>query len=180
MDSEEALSQYINAEAKKKGLSTKDAKKAIKKLKSGGMMGQVAPQLHSQFMEMNPNMTPKEKLRMKMRKLKESRGNKVAKTASYEKTREEVHKRKKQELEDKVKAKQDAVARKRNHRKKIKDLGKKLGIVTQEMYNKCMINLQNNTYDDPSMVNRDRNIVELYGVQQEFKESIDLNDLDDI
>ena len=90
MNGEENLDQLVKEQALRQGISSKDAKKALKKLKAGGMMAQIAPQLHSQFMEMNPNMSPRDKLRAKMNKMRESRGNKTSKTQSYEKTRQEA------------------------------------------------------------------------------------------
>ena len=180
MNSEEDLEQLVKSEALRKGISSKDAKKALKKLKAGGMMAQIAPQLHSQFMDMNPNMSPRDKLRAKMNKMRESRGNKTSKTQSYEKTRQEVHDRKQKEQEAKeLKIKQEAQRRK-NHRKKIKELGKKLGEISQEHYNECMLRINQNSYKDNSEKNRDKNIVELYGIQQSFNETINMEELDDI
>lgn len=179
-DSDQELSKFINEEAKKKGLSGKEARKALKKLKGGGMMAQVAPQLHSQFMEMNPNLTPRDKLRMKMQKLREGRSTKASKVMAYEKTRQEMQERQEREQtekEEKIKAEAN---RKRNHRKRLKELEKRLGNVTQELYNRCMLQLQENKYNDEGHRNHDKNIIELYAKQQEFKEEIDMDDLDDI
>jgi hypothetical protein len=181
-DSDQALSQFISQEAKKKGLSSKDARKALKKLKSGGMMAQVAPQLHSQFMEMNPNITARDKLQMKMQKLREGRVSKHGKAMAYEKTRQDMHERQEREHIEQEEKKEADENRKRNHRKRLKELEKRLGTVSQELYNRCMVQLQNNNYPagDEGPKNRDRNIVELYGQQQEFKEQIDMDELDKI
>jgi hypothetical protein len=180
MESDQALSKFIGDEAKKKGISGKDARKALKKLKGGGMMAQVAPQLHSQFMEMDPTMTPRDKLRMKMRKMQENRGSKQSKATSYERSKKEVKERQELEQLEKEQKKKQAVQRKRNHRKRIKELGKKLGPISHELYNECMGKIQSNNYTEDSKRNRDKNIIELYGQQQQFKEQINMDDLDDI
>lgn len=180
MESEKALSKFIGEEAKKKGISNKDARKALKKLKSGGLMAQVAPQLHSQFMEMNPNMTAREKYQMKMNKLRGARANKTSKASAYEKTRKEVQENQEREKQEKELKKKQEAQRKRNHRKKLKELEKKLGTITQELYNRCMTRIQEDKYQDEGSKNRDRNIVELYGQQQQFVGKIDMDELDDI
>jgi len=179
-DSDQQLSKFISDEAKKKGISSKDARKALKKLKGGGMMAQVAPQLHSQFMGMNPNMTPRDKLRMKMRKLQENRSNKQTKTKTYERTRVEMKEREQRKKEENENKKQQTLINNRNHRKRIKELEKKLGIISQEQYNSCMTQIQLNKYTDNGLRNRDKNIIELYGRQQLFTEQIDMNDLDSL
>ena len=180
LDSNQALSNFINMEAAKKGLSSKDARKALKKLKSGGMMAQVAPQLHSQFMEMNPNLTAKEKLQMKLKKLRDGRTSKHIKTAEYEKTRQEMQERQAAEEQEKEDKKKAAEIAKRNHRKRLKELSKRLGVISQETYNRAMSNIKEDKYTDPGLKNRDRNIVELYGQQQNFNTQINMEELDEI
>lgn len=177
---DKALSQFINDEARKKGISTKEAKKALKKLKSGGMMAQVAPQLHAQFMEMNPNLSARDKLRMKRQKMREGRSNKVSKERSYERTRKEMQERKEREEKEREQKKQQAIVDARNYRKRLRELEKKIGQVSQELYNKCMENMRTDSYTDEGQRNRERKIIDLYAKQQEFNEKINMNDLDDI
>lgn len=177
---DKALSQFINEEARKKGISSKEAKKAFKKLKSGGMMAQVAPQLHAQFMEMNPNLTARDKLRMKRQKMREGRSNKASKERSYERSRQEMQERQQREKEEREQKKQQDIQKARNYRKRLKELEKKIGQVSQELYNKCMDNIQLDNYTDDGERNRDRKIVDLYAQQQQFKEQIDMDDLDNI
>lgn len=174
-----ALAKMVQVEAKKSGISSKDAKKALKKLRTGGM-AQIAPQLQSSLMDMNPNMTPKDKLRAKMRKMQDSRTKKQTKEQSYEKTRQEVYERQAREEEEKAEKKKAEIQRRKNHVKKIKLLEKQLGTITHEMYNSCMSRLKDNAYDNDGSRNRDRNIAELYGKQQAFASKIELNDMDDI
>lgn len=172
------LSKLVQQEAKKNGISSKDARKAVKKLRSGGIMAQVAPELHSQFMQLDPNLTPRDRLRAKLGKMRNGRANKVAKAATYEKERKETL-RKKEEREAEIERKKKAAAQqKKNHRKKLKALEKQLGEITQELYNTCMTRLQNDDYTDQSMRNRDRNITELYAQQQQFSDEIDMDDMD--
>lgn len=180
LDSNQALSNFVNIEAAKKGLSSKDAKKALKKLKSGGMMAQIAPQLHSQFMEMNPNLTAKEKLQMKLKKLRDGRAGKHIKTAEYEKTRQEMLEREEAAEQARIDKQKADEVNKRNHRKRLKELEKRLGVISQELYNQSMTNLKLNTYTDPGLRRRDCNIVELYGQQQKFQSQINMDELDEI
>ena len=180
LENENKLDELVMSQAMKKGLSAKDAKKALKKLKAGGMMAQVAPHLQSQFMEMNPNMSLRDKLRAKTRKMQEARSNKQSKESSYEKTRQSVYNRQEQEKQDKEQKKKKETQRKKNHRKKIKELGKKLGEIKVEHYNECLLRVNENQYKDSSELNRDKNIIELYGIQQSFKDTIAMDDLDDI
>lgn len=172
------LSKLVQQEAKKNGISSKDARKAVKKLRSGGIMAQVAPELHNQFMQLDPNLTPRDRLRAKLGKMRNGRSNKVAKAATYEKERQQTL-RKKEEREAEAERKKKAEAqRKKNHKKKLKALEKQLGEITQELYNTCMTRIQNNDYTDQSMKNRDRNITELYAQQQQFSSEIDMDDMD--
>jgi hypothetical protein len=48
------------------------------------------------------------------------------------------------------------------------------------MYTQCMLQVKDDKYTDEGLRNRDRNIIELYGQQQEFKDKIDMDDLDAI
>ena len=99
---------------------------------------------------------------------------------AYEQTKQEVHKRQEQDALKKEEKKKAAANRKRNHRKRLKELDKKLGAITHELYNRCMSQLQDNKYNDDGEKNRDRNIVELYGQQQKFSDQIDMDDMDTI
>lgn len=178
-DSEQALSQFLSQEAKKKGLQNKDAKKALKKLKSGGM-AQVAPELHSQFMEMNPTMTVAERYRMKMQQLRTGRSSKHSKNMAYDKVRQEMKEREdkeKIEAEEKAKA---AEEKKRDRQKRLEELSKRLGTISQELYNRCMTQLMENNYPDPETKQRDIDITDLYAQQQEFRDSIADDDLDEL
>ena len=43
-----------------------------------------------------------------------------------------------------------------------------------------MLRLNENSYKDNSQKNRDKNIIELYGIQQKFNETINMDELDEI
>lgn len=176
----DALSKMVHAEAKKSGISAKDARKAVKKLKSKGMMAQVAPKLQSQFRELDPNRTNRDKIRDRLRELRSERTNKVAKAQSYERTKQRVYEQREKDKVEKENAKKRAAQRRRNHAKKIRNLEKQIGTVTHEMYNMCMKRLQEDSYEEEGIRNRDRNIVELYGKQQTFSSKVDMEDIDDI
>ncbi len=170
----DAISDLVHKEAKKAGISAKNARKAIKKLKSGSVMSQIAPELESSFMSMNPNQSPKDKLRATIRKLQGSRSSAVAKANTFEQMKQKVY----DEREKEAKAERQKVQQK-NHRRKIKELGKTLGTVTQALYTECMTRAKADNYSDTGMKNRDKNIIELYCQQQEFSTKIDLDQMDD-
>lgn len=173
------LDALVQAQAKQAGLSGKQAKQALKKLREGGLMAQIAPQLQQQFSDMNPTLSPRDRLKAKLNNAKLSRSTKEVKTAVYEKQKEEVHKREEKATEDKDKSKEAAKRRKRAHQIKLKQLEEKLGQVTPEMYRECLMRQSAKCYKDESERNRDRNIIDLYSKQQEFSDKIDMNDLDD-
>ena len=172
------LSQLVHKEASKSGISPKDARKAYKKLRSGGMMAQIAPQLHNQFMSLNPTLTARDKLRMKIRQMDASRSSKACKERAYEKTREEAKKAEADEASAKVESVRLEAQKLHNHRKRLKNLEKRMGIISQELYNATLISIRENKYTDDGLRNRDKNIIELYGMLQEFSEKIDMNDID--
>jgi hypothetical protein len=171
-----ALNDLVSNQAQKSGFSQKETARALRKLKEGGMMAQIAPQLQGQFMSMNPNATPRERLRQKLGSLSASRQCKDVKVRNFEKQKMQVEEDKVKE-EEKKQAKQKAV---KNQRKKLKDLEKRIGVVNEDMYLQCIKTLEagSATVDE---VNRCNNIVSLYAKQQCFRESINIEtDLDDL
>lgn len=175
------LSQLVNAQAKKAGFSQKDAARALDKLKKGGMMAQIAPHLEEQFMSMNPNATPREKLRMKLSRMSAARQTKLAKAVNYEKQREQVLKDKEQEEKEKMDDAANKVKQARNHRRRLRELEKKMGQISDEIYFQSMTALESGKLKDEGEIQRHNNIIELYGQQRSFKEKIDLDeDLKDL
>jgi len=174
------LDALVQAQAKQAGLSSKQAKQALKKLREGGLMAQIAPHLEQQVSAMNPLMSPRDKLRAKLNNAKMSRSTKDVKAAVYEKQKEEVTLRKETETSAKEKEKEALKRRKKAHQLKLKQLEEKLGMVTQEVYRECLERQRLKSYKDDSESNRDRNIIDLYSKQQEFTDKINMDDLDDI
>ena len=127
---------------------------------------------------MNPNLTPQDKLRAKLNNARMGRSTKEVKTTAYEKQREEVHQREEKEAVAKEEAKEAAKRRKRAHQQKIKELEKKLGTISSDMYMGCLARQKENVYRDEGDRNRDRNIIELYSKQQAFTEEINMSDLE--
>ena len=133
MDSKE-LDALVQAQAKQAGLTSKQVKQALKKLREGGLMAQIAPQLQQAMSGMNPNQSPRDRLRAKLNTAKLTRATKDVKAANYEKQKEEVHQREEAEKEAKEQAIEAAKRKKRAHQQKLKDLEKKLGQIPEEMY----------------------------------------------
>ncbi len=175
------LSELINTHAKSKGFTGKEAAKALRKLEDGGMMAQIAPQLQQQFMSMNPNATPREKLRQKLSAMSASRQSKQVKAIKYEEQRTQVLKEKEEEERKKAEAAADVLKKERNHRKRLRELEKRMGTISDDIYFQSMELLQSGKLKDESEIKRHNNIIELYGRQQAFKEKIDLDkDLEDL
>ena len=176
----DALSNLVHSQAQKAGISGKEAKKALKKLKTGKInMAQVAPHLTQAFSQLNANMSPAERMRAKLKEKKTSRLSRLTKEHEYEKTRQRVLENKEKEEQKKISEQQEAARRRRNHNKRIKELDRKLGTVSQELYNVCLKNLHENKYKDESDRNRNRNIIEVYGRQQQFKEKLEMDDMEE-
>jgi hypothetical protein len=172
------LNSLVEQQAEKSGVTSKETRKALKKLKKGGMMSQLAPQLENQFMNMNPNLSAKQRLRQKIKGMSSVRQSKFSKAVQYEKTRQEVE-AKKITRQDQEKMKQDQEKRKkRNHMKRLKQLEKKLGTISDDLYHECLRKIDQGTYVDEGDLNRCNNIVELYSIQHKFKEKIDMDELD--
>jgi len=176
---DENLDSFIRAKAQQNGVSARVARKAVKKLRNGGM-AQVVPELENAFSSLNVNATPAEKLQAKLREMRGKRRNAVSKTQAYEAMKEKVHKEQEQEAAEKEAKRVAKLSKERNHRKRLRELEKELGTITLETYNECMTRLQEDTYKDVGMRNRDRNITELYEQQQNFADEVTMEALDNI
>ena len=176
MDSKQ-LDALVQAQAKQAGMSSKQAKQALKKLREGGLMAQIAPQLQQAMSGMNPTQTPRDRLKAKLNNARLSRSTKETKTAVYEKQKEEAHQREEAEKEAKEKAVETAKRSKRAHQLKLKELEKKIGKVQEKLYLECLTRQKSNQYKDEGERNRDRNLIDLYSKQQEFSTEINMDDL---
>lgn len=143
-------------------------------------MSQIAPNLESSLMNMAPDRSPREKLRCKMREMRGQRASASAKEHSYQLMKEKVYEERKKEEEAKEQEKTRKKNHAKNHRRKLKELEKSVGEVTQEVYNQSMIRLKEDKYEDDGAKNRDKNLTELYCLQQKFSEKLSMEDMDEI
>jgi hypothetical protein len=143
------------------------------------MMAQIAPQLTKKLTDINPNLSPREKLLNKIKESKSARCIKEVKVAQYERQKKDTHDREVKAEEEKVKKAEEAIRKKRAHALKLKELNKKLGQVSEDKYMECLKRQRDNLYKHESDMNYDRNIIDLYAMQQSFKESVNMNDSDD-
>jgi hypothetical protein len=176
----DAISDLVHKEAKKAGISAKDTRKAIKKIKSGSVMSQIAPELESSFMNMNPNQTPRDKLHAKIKKLQGSRASAVAKSHTFEQMKQKVYDDREKEALEKEQEKERKKRQAKNHRKKLNELERSVGVVTQKQYTECMTRMKEDKYGDAGNKNRDKNIIELYCKQQSFSAQLDMSNLEEL
>ncbi len=179
-----SLSELVNNEARKMGVSNANATRALKMLKKGKVdMSKIAPQIKDMFMNNNPLGQPtslKARLRAKMNSKMELRKSNVAKKHNYDKSKEQLKikdEKKKEEKENRVRMERN---KRRRHNKKLKELEKRVGEVDIVIYNKCLEKLQNNDNLSDQDKKYCENIIELYQKQQQFTKEIEKNDLDDI
>lgn len=170
------LDKLVKEQAQKSGISQKEASKALKKLKQGGMMAQIAPQLQQSFMEMNPNLTARDKLRQKIANGAANRRTKYVKVNAYERQKKQVAERKEKEELVKQQKRADLERKRQEHKLELERLEQSLGVVSEDLYIKCLEKVQLNPDDTNA-----NNIIDLYTLQQEFKQEIDLsNDFNEL
>ena len=174
------LDALVQAQAKQAGLTSKQALKALKKLREGGLMSQLAPQLQQTIESSNPTLSPRDKLRAKLNNAKQSRSTKETKMVNYEKQKEDVYKREKEEKDRKEKEKEAARRRRKAHAQKLRELEEKMGPVSDDVYLTALTRQRENVYGHESERNRDRNIVELYSKQQLFSDKINMDEMDEL
>lgn len=184
MENNEELHDLVHGEAKKAGIPSKQANKALNMLKKGKIsMGSIAPQLKDML---SSNLggfdtsTPREKLRAKLRSKREQRTKKVTRESNYEKSKQKMETDQKQRAEEKKQKAKREKARQRRHRQKLNELEEKLGTITPQLYRECMLRIQENNYIDLGSENHDKNIAELYHIQHQFTTKIESNTLDDL
>ena len=173
------LDLLVQTHAKQAGLTPKQARQALKKLREGGMMAQIAPQLTKKLTDINPNLSPREKLLNKIKESKQSRCIKEVKVAQYERQKKETHDREVKMEDEKAKKAEAILKKKRAHALKLKELNKKLGIISEDKYMDCLARQRDNVYKHESDMNYDKNIIDLYAMQKSFTQSINMADLDD-
>lgn len=173
------IDSLVKQEALKSGVSSKNAARAIKMIKSGKVnMSQIMPHLQRELMKhMGNNNTSdsREQIRERIRdRIKEKREGRMSKN-----TKQMIYDRADQGENEKT-VEQTEAKRKVNREKRLQKLEKRLGTVTEEQYNSAMLSLSKNEFERVDQKNRCNNIVEIYHRQQGFKESIKDQTLDDL
>lgn len=176
-----SLNELVQTEAKKMGVSSKNANKALKMLKKGRIdMSKVAPQIKDMFMKNNPmasvsNLTLREKLQAKLKSKRECRMSNSAKKQSYDKTRENMKIKEEKKILEDERQKKLKKNRKKRHNKKLKALERKIGEVKIEIMVKALENIKKS--NDSDIITKNQCIVDLYQKQQKFsKEIVELDD----
>ena len=181
-----SLNDLIQSEAKKMGVSSKNASKALKKLKKGKVdMSSIAPQIKNMFMANNPlaklangSTSLRDRLRAKISSKREGRQSNQTKKNNHDGVRERM-KRKEEERkivkEKQIKSKRN---RKKRHNSKLKQLEKKMGDVKIEVYTSALKKLKADSSEGKAKCQL---IVDLYHKQQIFSTTMEQNnDLDDL
>lgn len=180
-----SLDSLVKDEAKKSGISQKNAEKALKLLKSGKIsMSDIAPQLKDMMLKNSVNdiADPKQRLHNKIKGLSRGRQSEFAKKADYDKKAEEIKKEnaktsKPSDVTDITVSVSKKNKRKRDM-KKFHKLNEIYGKISEEEY----ISLQ--TLNKEEISEKDKKIIdekiELYERQNKFTSNIILNDLDDL
>lgn len=180
----DSVDDLVKSQAKKSGATGKQAKKALKMLKDGKIkMSQIAPNIEgalSSLSTLDPNATPRDRLRAVLRNKQQSRASKDAKEHSYEKTKERMQKEKEEAAQKKEQEKKAERTRRKNHNRKLKELEARFGQIGEELYSQCLGRIRENAYTNDSARCCDRNIVDLYSQQQQFSEKLSMEDIDDI
>lgn len=178
------LLKIVQKEAQKVGMSNKHAEKAAKMLRSGKInMAQIAPQLTQMIMQnvgSSTNATRdelRERLATKRRAIRDSRKSKFVKEQIYESVKQRKEENDKRLEEEKIQQAKREQNRQKRHKQKMRDLEKKLGTISVELYNDCL-KKQNTGTGTESEQNRVKNIIELYHRQQKFEDTINLEEFD--
>ena len=190
MSQESMLEDLVRNKANQSGVSSKEAKKALKMLKKGKInMSQVSSKV-TELMMQNMGLatqscnTDRESLRAKLaarrRSAQEARLGKVGKDIIHQRTKDRVKERKERE----EKEKQDKIAagrrQKKNKAKRLRKLEKKLGEVSVDFYNVCMQKLKDDNFDCDEKRKHCQNVVDIYCKQQKFTEVIKNDEIDQL
>lgn len=187
---QEALANMVSNQAKKSNVSSKEANKALKMIKSGKMdMGQLAPKITEMLMQGmngagsscgNKREDLRAKLAARRRAAQEGRMSKSCRKKIYDDTKKRMEERKKREEEEGVAKKKREKNQKKKKAQRLKKLEEKLGTISDEFYNMCMKRLQENEFKDQSEKHRCQNIVDIYSKQQAFNTTIKNDEIDEL
>ena len=155
----------------KLGISSSDAKKAMKMLENKKFAAHVARMAGNMMDDTTEfkHLSAREKLRRKLQKAKESR---LQKSTVKTQTQKPPAEKETTTVSNKNK--------KKYRQKKMKKLQEQYGTIDNQLYTECLQRIQLNKYDSQDDKNRDNNIIALYSKQQQFSTKIDMNDLDDL
>jgi len=188
MDEQMNIEQLVKNKGNAHNVSGKDQAKALKMLKSGKVnMSQLAPKIKEMMMngvgQQNNCSNSKEDLRARLaarrRASQEARMGKTAKQRIYDKTKERIKKKKEEDEQKKQEAIKAAVKAKKNRKKRLRQLEKKLGKISDEFYHACMKKLN----EQEDQLNQDQkrhcqNVIDVYLKQQNFSDTIKNDELD--
>ena len=183
MEEQLNINDMLQSEARKMGASSKDAKRAMKQIQSGKVMSQVAPELQEMFMGMNPTMSPRDRLRQKLQRMRNGRSAASVKDRRFKEMKEKVYKEREEREKTAAQKKKTAARRRKNHRRKLREIEAKLGTISHQMYMECVGRSKDEYPDNETgrcQRNRDNNIIEIYQKQQDFSKEVDMGDLDDL
>jgi len=173
------LSKLVYGEAKKSGVSTAEATKALNMIKKGKIsMADISSKLQSSFQDLGgAPKDPKTRLRELLKSKKSDRLSKNSKECAYEKMRENVLAKKEKAQEEKILAKKRLVTEQLNHTKRLNEIEEKMGIISEDLYNELMKRYYSK---DNSQSESDKNIIDLYCRQNKFSDNVEFDEIDAI
>lgn len=176
------LSKLVHDEAAKSGISKQQADKAVKMLKNGKVdMSQVVPHLKTMIMKNMSDSTStnlRDKLAAKRQNMTEARSSKQSKAHLHDKAKKQIANRKEREAQEKQFNTEIKDLQKSEYVKSLTELESKIGHVSENFYNGCLLKLQKDTFPDAAQRQKCQMIVDLYQRQQSFTEKIAELDID--
>ncbi len=179
-----SLTNVVHSEAKKMGVSSKNATRALNMLKKGKVdMSRIAPHIKDMFMKNNPiansNLSLRDKLKAKISAGKSARMSNCAKKRNYDHTRENMKKTEEAKKQEKVNLAKKKKNQKRRYNRSLKELEKKMGLIDIRIYTKALEKIREKDVDDISK-SKSKKIIDLYERQQTLlEEEEEISDLSD-
>lgn len=181
------LDKLVHNEAAKSGISKQQADKAVKMLRDGKVnMSQIAPHLKTMIMK---NMTVPgqaasreellERMSVKRQALREGRSTKQSRDHMHNKTKQQISIRKEKEEQEKRFKTEMTELQQNEHKRTLLELESKIGNISDDFYNKCLLKLQEDKFADAVQRTKCQNIVDLYQQQRQFENMIDMDDIAD-
>jgi len=164
----EQLKEMLNGA----NLNKETLARAMREIKKGNIDMEQVQKKMTEMMTANEEKDPRKRLQMKiankqsMRSIKRPEGKEAK--ASSPATAEAV---------SSVESKQETALK--NKAKKLRELQKKYGTITDERYRESLAESENGALTESERAHH-RNILDLYAKQNKFKQQIDFADMDDI